>query len=121
MKIRHLQTRIVVFFGLLMVGVQLGGLLLLQTVGESNARSAIDDELVVGERVFREWMKQRTSQLGQGAGVLSSDYAFREALTSHDTETIVSALENHGARIHAEVMMLVDLDGRIVEIGRAHV
>jgi len=113
-KIRRLQTRIVVFFGLLMVGVQLVGLLLLHTVGVPNARAAIDQQLVVGERVFAELMKQRTSLLGQAAHVLAADYAFREALTSHDTETIVSALDNHGARIDAQVMMLVGLDGRVI-------
>ncbi len=114
MKIGSLQARIIVFFGLLTVVVQLVGLFLVDTVGTANARHAIDDQLVVGERMLAELLQKRVSMLTQAARVLAADYAFREALASHDDETIVSALENHGARIDAQVMMLVGLDGRVV-------
>ena len=106
-----LRGRIIVFFVLLMLVVQVGGLLLINTVGASNARSGTRDELVTGERVLRRLLEQEAARLAQGARILASDYAFREALASNDRETIVSALRNHGARIHAEAMMLVGLDG----------
>lgn len=96
LRITSLQARIIVFFVLLMLVVQLGGLLLIKTVGISNARDTVADELATGERVFNRLVQQNTAQLAQGARILSADYAFREALTSHDGQTIVSALNNHG-------------------------
>ena len=114
MKIGSLQTRIIVFFGLLTVAVQVIGLILVDSVGTANARRLVDDQLMVGERMLGELLQKRVSMLAQASRVLAADYAFREALASHDNQTIVSALENHGARIDAQVMMLVDLDGRVV-------
>ncbi|MES1263825.1 MAG: cache domain-containing protein, partial [Peristeroidobacter soli] len=39
---------------------------------------------------------------------------FREAIATHDNGTIASALANHGARIGANAMLFVDLDGNVV-------
>ncbi len=114
MRIGGLQGRIIVFFVLLMLVVQVGGLALINTVGASNARNAIHDELVTAERVFARLLDQDAARLAQGARILAADYAFREALASNDHETIVSALGNHGARIDAQVMMLVGLDQVVV-------
>ena len=114
LKIGSLQTRIVVFFVLLMLAVQAIGLALVYTVGVSNAKKTISDELVTGERVFNRLLEQSGTQLAQGARILSSDYAFREAVASNDRQTITSALANHGARINAQVMMMVGLDQVVV-------
>jgi HAMP domain-containing protein len=40
--------------------------------------------------------------------VLAADYGFREAMMSRDVPTIVSALDNHSARIDADWMLLAD-------------
>ena len=45
--------------------------------------------------------------------VLSLDYALRQAIAQHDYETEFSALRNHGNRVGATRMMLVDLDGKV--------
>ena len=42
------------------------------------------------------------------------DFAFREAIATHDTGTIASVLANHGARIGADAMVFVDLEGQVV-------
>ena len=80
LRISSLQARIIVFFVVLMLVVQVGALLLIKNVGVSNARDTVNDELVTGERVFNRLVQQNTAQLAQGARILSSDYAFREAL-----------------------------------------
>src|SRR5689334_11181106 len=55
--------------------------------------------------------------LGERAGddveLLSLDYALRKAVAEHDPSTALSALRNHGERIGAERMMLVQLDGKV--------
>ncbi|HVK55700.1 MAG TPA: EAL domain-containing protein [Burkholderiales bacterium] len=114
MKISSLQSRIIIFFVILMLVVQFGGFLLINTAGVSTANKTIGDELQTGERVFNRLLAQKNLQLTQGARILSSDFAFREALASNDRETILSALTNHGARINAQKMMLVGLDQIVI-------
>jgi diguanylate cyclase (GGDEF)-like protein len=93
-------------------------LLLLQAVSlgiihesiERNARAQLGDRLVVGERIWERLLDQRAAKLTQGAALLAADYGFRSAVSSDDRETIVSALENHGARIGAVLVALLDND-----------
>ncbi|HEX5865824.1 MAG TPA: EAL domain-containing protein [Casimicrobiaceae bacterium] len=110
----NLQTRIIALFVLLMVLVQLGGFVLINTVGMAAARKTAGDELVAGARVFDRLLEQDTQRLAQGARLMSADYAFREAIATGDADTITSVLANHGRRIDADVMMLIGLDQRVI-------
>jgi diguanylate cyclase (GGDEF)-like protein len=114
MQARSLQTRIIAAFLLLMVVVQVGGFVAVNTVGMASARKTSADELTAGARVFDRLIAQDTQRLVQGARLLSADYAFREAIATGDAETITSVLANHGERINADVMMLVGLDQRVI-------
>jgi diguanylate cyclase (GGDEF)-like protein len=114
MPARSLQTRIIALFLLLMVVVQVGGFVLVNTVGMAAARKTAGDELVAGARVFDRLLEQDTQRLVQGARLMSADYAFREAIATGDADTITSVLANHGRRIDADVMMLVGLDQHVI-------
>jgi len=46
----------------------------------------------------------------QGARLLTADYAFRETVATRDRGTMTSVHANHGRRIDAALMMLIDLD-----------
>jgi len=111
---RSLQSRIVALFVLLMVVVQGGGFVLINTAGVAGARKTVADELATGERVFLRVMDQSAQRLVQGARVLSSDFALRQAISTGDRETIASTLRNHGDRIDAAYMTLIGLDRRVV-------
>ena len=113
-SIRSLQTRIVALFLLLIVFVQVGGFVLINTVGVAAAHKTIGERLVTGGLVFRRLLEQDVQRLVQDARVLSADYAFRQAIATGDRETIASVLANHGKRIDADVMMLVGLDQRVI-------
>ena len=111
---RSLQTRILaLFIGLLLV-VQLGSFVLINTVGVAAARKSVGEDLVAGAALFHRALEQDRQRLIQGARLLSADYAFREAIASHDNATIASVLANHGKRIDAALMMLIDLDQKVV-------
>ena len=114
MQPRSLQTRIIALFLLLIVAVQVGGFVLINTVGLASARKTAGDELEAGARVFDRLLEQDTQRLVQGARLLSADYAFREAIATGDAETIASVLANHGKRIDADLMMLVGLDQHVI-------
>ena len=114
MQIRSLQTRIVVLIAFLLLAVQLATFALINTLVSHNSSSTIQRDLVAGERVFKRLREQNILQLVQAAAILSSDFGFREAIASRSRGTIGSALENHGARIGADVMILVAMDGTVL-------
>ena len=114
MNLRGLQSRILALFLLVVVGVQVGAFVLVNTIGGAAARNSIGEELVAGARVFDRLLEEDTQRLVQGARVLAADYAFRAAIASGDRGTITSALVNHGKRIDADGMMLIGLDTRVI-------
>ena len=114
LPMRSLQARILALFLLLMVVVQVGGFVLINTAGVDAARKTVGAEVVAGARVFDRLLEQDTERLVQGARLLTADYAFREAIATGDSETIASVLANHGKRIDATLMMLVGLDQRVI-------
>ncbi len=105
MVLRSLQTRIIVFFVLLVCVLQGIALFLMSAANERIAKDQIAQELIVGERVFRRLREQNSQQLSQAASVLAA---------TRDEGTIASVLENHGRRINANVMMLADLDKKLL-------
>jgi diguanylate cyclase (GGDEF)-like protein len=109
-RLRSLGARLVIFFVILLVLVQGLGAFLVIRANSQIARQTIDQELGQGERVFRQLLTQRQARLEQAAAILSADFAFRQAIATNNTGTIVSVLRNHGARVGATVMTLVDLD-----------
>jgi len=114
MRLRSLQSRIVLFFVALLAAVQAVALLLVSAANERTARDVIRQELAVGERIFRRLIEQNNARLTQTAEILSLDFAFRQAAATRDLETIYSVLANHGSRISADTMALISLDGRMI-------
>jgi len=114
MRIQRLQTRIIVFFVALLALVQVAAFSFVNAANSSNAHAKVEEELNVGQRVFARLLEQNADKLKLSARVLAADFAFREAIATHDDRTIASVLTNHGARIGADAMLFVDLDGRVV-------
>jgi diguanylate cyclase (GGDEF)-like protein len=114
MRVHRLQTRIIVLFVALLALVQVAAFWLVNAANSRNAHAKVEEELIVGERVFARVLDQSSEKLSQTARVLAADFPFREAIGSHDTGTIASALANHGARIGANAMLFVDLDRNVV-------
>jgi len=114
MRLASLQSRILALFLLVVIGVQAGGFVLVNSVGGAAARNTIGEDLVAGARVFDRLLDEDRQRLVQGARVLAGDYALREAIATGDPATIRSALQNHGRRIDADLVLLVGLDERVV-------
>jgi diguanylate cyclase len=115
MRLNTLRSKMVVFLVALLGIVQMGVFALVSTATSNAARTKIDDELAVGERVFASEREQNADRLAQAASVLASDFAFREAIATGDGATVESALENHGARVKAAVVLYVNLQGMVVD------
>ncbi len=107
---RRLSSRIfTLFFGLLLA-VQLTVLAVVDRSVGQNARKLLAAELITGQSVWEELLKQRAGTLTQAASVLAQDYGFRAAVSSNDTDTLRSALANHGDRVQATVTAMLAPD-----------
>ena len=114
MRVQRLQTRIIVLFVALLALVQVAAFWFVNAANSRNAKDKVAEELNVGQRVFARLLDQNAEKLKLSARVLAADFAFREAIATHDTGTIASALANHGARIGANAMVFVDLQGQVI-------
>ena len=114
MRFRRFQTRVVVFFVGLLTLLSASTLLAVSVAVTRNARTQIGAELAVGGKVFARLLTARTQQLADSARLLSGDFAFKTATSSDDRATVLSVLENHQARIRADVMQLVSLDRKLL-------
>ncbi|MDD0840200.1 EAL domain-containing protein [Curvibacter sp. HBC61] len=103
-----LITRLVVFSLLLLLVVQVAGFAVVRRSIEFNARQQVARELDVAENVWARMLAQNVEKLRQSATLLASDFGFRSAINSGDTETVQSVLENHGSRIGATVTAFLD-------------
>ena len=115
MRLNTLRSKMVVFLVALLGVIQIGVFTLVNSATTRAARIKIDDELVVGQKVFASELKENADRLAQAASVLASDFAFREAIATGDSATMESALENHGARVKAAAVLFVNLQGIVLD------
>jgi diguanylate cyclase (GGDEF)-like protein len=106
----RLSTRMVVSSLLLLLLVQLAGFAAIRAAFMANAQSQLNNDLALSGRIWQRLLDQRATKLSQGAAVLAADFGFREAVGTSDVPTIVSALDNHGARIQATAAALLDTE-----------
>lgn len=104
--IKSFRTRLFVLFAGLAGGALIVSLVAVSLATNSQSERTITRELEVSERVLEELLDVRGNQLLQAAQVLSDDFGFREAVSSNDEQTIISALVNHGERIGTDLMVL---------------
>lgn len=81
---------------------------------EADVDTRARESLIVGSTVVSEFLASRGEQLKTSVAVLASDFGLKEATATGDAATIQSVLQNHSKRIHADMAMLVDLDGNTV-------
>ena len=93
----------------------LGGVLFaVTTANETEARRHIDEALILTASAFRRSLATREQILVEKARLLSGDFAFKQAAATRDHPTLLSALDNHRARVGASVMMLLEMDGVVI-------
>lgn len=106
------QSIIKVVFGLLLFFTAIVALNVWFTTTNS-AKDQLHKALEVGERVLEQVLISREEQLVASAQVLTDDFGFKQAVATKDKITIESVLDNHGARISADLMALIELDGTV--------
>lgn len=108
------RDRLLLAMVTLVLGSQLvAGYALSETVREDNLAKAARD-LDVGRRVFTRVLDNRSVDLLESVRVLTADFGFKSAVATRDTATIATVLENHGARIGADLVILLDNSGGLM-------
>ena len=110
------HTRILLAFVCLIVIALIGTSTVLYFAARRTGLGLAEQQLEVAERVVDKALKSRNEQMRAEVTTVAADFGFREAVTSHHRPTIVSALENHSARIHADMFALLDNDGSVSAI-----
>lgn len=74
----------------------------------------ITQRIISAENVLIEYLKTKEDLLLTASKVLTADFGFKQAVATRDKATISSVLENHSSRINASLMILSDLNGKII-------
>jgi diguanylate cyclase (GGDEF)-like protein len=116
-----LRTRIAVTFILLLTAVLAAALGAVSAINRGNAGREVQRQLDVGASVFSRLLESNRRQLTQAAQAVAADYGFREAVSTRDTDTLVSVLENSGQRIDAAMVVLTSLNGEVIAASGLHI
>jgi diguanylate cyclase (GGDEF)-like protein len=115
MKLRiSFQARIAGVLILLMLIVVGAVFVAVRAATQDAVRKQAQAQLEVGTRVFEGLLEMRGKRLRDAVQLLSTDFGFRDAVASADSATIRSVLLNHGARISANDMFLLGMDGKVL-------
>lgn len=110
---RRLRARIFLPFALLILLVLLATLWIINAaVGGWVARS-LESQFAVTARVFGAVMAERAAHLAGITGLMASDFAFKRAVATYDTETLVSMADNQRYR-DIDLLWITDADGRLL-------
>jgi diguanylate cyclase (GGDEF)-like protein len=105
------RNRIVALLVLLVVVAQVATFAVVNLATERSVELRLAHDLAVGERVWERFHGARGQQLLDSVSLLSADFGFKEAVASGDLPTMESALANHGARLGADLAVLLAPDG----------
>ncbi|MGE4064034.1 MAG: putative bifunctional diguanylate cyclase/phosphodiesterase [Rhodospirillaceae bacterium] len=111
---RSFQTRLVFFSWILFAIVEAFTFFLVQNAIRDNISDQARQQLIDSNEIFNQRVAATADTLAEGATILASDYGFRQAFSTDDRPTILSALHNLGHRFHADRFFLLSLDGKIL-------
>jgi diguanylate cyclase (GGDEF)-like protein len=84
------------------------------------AETQIEQQTYFAQNVLNQTLKLQAQVLTTAASVLASDFGFKQAVASQDKKTLASVLQNHGKRINAHLMLILDLEGNLITSSSRH-
>jgi len=110
---RRLRARIFLPFALLILAVLLATLGLINAAVGAWVERSLLAQFAVTARVFRALMDERTARLRGITSLLARDFAFKRAVATYDTETLISMAANRSYR-DVDLLWITDADGRLL-------
>ena len=109
------KTRLITYLLILLLSVLVLIFLSVNRSTYSNTRNVIDQNLKVGLDVFNVLIEERGENFKTTMRALSSDFAFRQAYQTSDSNTLLSVSDNLLLRTeNADVLIMVDYDYLVV-------
>lgn len=115
---RSFRNRLLVLIIGLVIAAQTVTLLAVLGRTQSAVRSRANELLHAGAAVAKRLLDYRATQLANAVSVLAADFGLREAIASGDRATILSAARNHARRIGADLLLVLDVDGKVMAASR---
>jgi len=112
LQFKSFRSRILTFFLGLLLLIQLSSLYLVNVANTQNANTLIGEALLTTVQAFHNSVTTHNNALILAGRLLSGDYAFKTAYATGSQGTIQTALQNQRRRIGADLMLLLDLDGK---------
>jgi len=84
------------------------------------AEKQIERQMYFAQNVLEQTLSSQEQVLITTAGVLASDFGFKQAVATQDKKTVASVLLNHGKRINADLMLILDLEGKLSTTSSLH-
>ncbi len=116
-RFRTLRTRLTVLYAGLFALAMLAILATVYSAISDNVLRVVRGELAASGTVFDRIWAMRALQIQNGAGLLSRDFGFREAIATQDDATTTSALENLRLRLGIDIAFMIRTDGKIIDGG----
>lgn len=113
------RLRLALFFVAALIAVQALTAALVYEVTRHELIGEGQRQLGIAATAFSRQLDDISGRVAASVQVLALDYALRSAIAQHDQATMLSALGNHGRRVGAAQMLLIDVDGR-VEVDTLH-
>lgn len=107
------RLRLALFFVATLVLVQLLTAGLVYEVTRQAMVTEGERQLTANAAAFTAQMDDISVRVASNVEVLSLDYALRSAIAERDRGTVLSVLRNHGRRVGASRMLLIDPDGTV--------
>jgi diguanylate cyclase (GGDEF)-like protein len=110
--LKSLQNKILLFFVLLLLVVQAIAFWTLYSVNTKQEMAEINSRLTTAKTIFNELFDRRLDYLAAFAETAAQDYGLKQVFND-DTRSLLVALNNHRARIDADLVMAISASGII--------
>jgi diguanylate cyclase (GGDEF)-like protein len=107
------RFRLASFFVAALIAVQALTAVLVYEVTRHELIGEGQRQLGMAAGAFARQLDDISERVASSVQVLSLDYALRAAIAQRDEATLLSALRNHGRRVGATQMLVLDVDGRV--------
>ncbi|MBA6253337.1 EAL domain-containing protein [Colwellia sp. MB3u-55] len=84
------------------------------------AENQIERQMYFAQNVLDQTLMSQERVLTTTASVLAADFGFKQAVATRDKNTVESVLFNHGKRINADLMLILDLEGKLSTTSSLH-
>lgn len=114
---RSLRVKILTTTATLILASQISTVTAVLVTANKDVSARAETNLLAGADLLSTTIDSRADQLAATVSALASDFGFKQAVGTGETETVRSALQNHAERANADIAFIVDRNNRLLVTG----